>query len=123
MINVFGYRAKDLIGNNINKLIPNTMQNEHDFLMKNWLQTCSWERLGQLKNIFCISKSNICFSCRFYLKPIIREEKVNLIGYFIKDNDEDYMLLTENNLIIAAGSNFINLLGPNIINLPISILV
>ena len=57
------------------------------------------------------------------MKPIIREECVNITGYFIKDNDQDYLLLTDKNVIIAAGRNFIDLLGPNIINVPINVLV
>ena len=46
-----------------------------------------------------------------------------MMGYFIKDNDQDYLLLTEKNVIIAAGSSFIDLLGHNIINVPINVLV
>ena len=46
-----------------------------------------------------------------------------MIGYFIKDNDQDYLLMTDKNVIIAAGSSFTELLGPNIINVPLSILV
>ena len=42
---------------------------------------------------------------------------------FIKDNDQDYLLMTDKNVIIAAGSSFTELLGPNIINVPLSILV
>lgn len=68
-------------------------------------------------------RNHVCFSCRFYLKPIIREENVNLIAYFIKDNDEDYLLLSSNNIIIAAGKNFLGMLGYNIISLPIGMLV
>jgi hypothetical protein len=92
-------------------------------MLRNWVKTCSWERLGQLKNTFGMSKNNICFSCRFYLKPIIRQENVNLIAYFIKDNEDDYMLLSSKNVVVAAGRNFLNMLGPNIINLPISVLL
>lgn len=41
----------------------------------------------------------------------------------MKDNDEDYMVLSDRNIIVAAGRNFRNMLGPNIINLPISLLI
>ena len=99
------------------------MEEEHDLMLKKWLQTCSWSKIGSLRKLFCTSKNNVCFSCWLYLKPIIREETVNMIGYFIKDNDQDYLLMTDKNVIIAAGSSFTELLGPNIINVPLSILV
>ena len=120
---VFGWKEKDLIGNNINILMPRTMQDEHDYLIRNQSRRCSWANIGQLRTIFCMNKNNVCFSCKMYLKPVLRAECVNLIGCFFKENDQDYMIVDNEDKIVAAGNSFLSMLGPNIINLPLDFII
>ena len=70
-----------------------------------------------------MNKNNICFSSKIYLKPVLRTDCVNLIGCFFKENDEDYMIVDNNGIIVAAGTSFINTLGRSIINLPLGLIM
>ena len=123
VFDVFGLHEKDLIGNNINMLMPKTMQDQHDILIRKWSQKCSWANMGQLRSIFCMNKDNICFSSKIYLKPVLRADCVNLIGCFFKENDQDYMVVDNKDKIVAAGNSFLKMLGPKIINLPLDFII
>lgn len=78
--------------------------------------------MGQ-KSIFCINKDKICFSSKIYLKPVLRADCVNLIGCFFKENDQDYMIVDNEDKIVAAGNSFLKMLGSKIINMPLDFII
>lgn len=81
---IFNVNDQDLIGSNINKIMPQKMQAEHNRLLQNWVRTCSWSNIGKIRQVFCLDTRNTCFAGRIYFKPIQRQESINLIGVFIK---------------------------------------
>lgn len=90
--------------------------------MRQWVKEGSAANEGKLKTIFCLNKNSCCFSCQIYLKPVLRLGlgSITLLGCLFKENDKDFMIVDEKNIIVAAGNNFTKLLGPSIINLPVN---
>lgn len=98
------------------------MQEEHDYLLTNWANKCSWANIGVFRNIFCVTKENISFSSGIYLKIIQKLDSINIIGSIFKENDKDFMIIDNKGYIVGAGSKFFNLLGSLIVGLPINLI-
>lgn len=67
---MFGYHSKEIMGMNLNKLMPIFMAAEHDVILSEWVKIGTWRTVGKLKEIFCIHKQEFCFSALLYLKVL-----------------------------------------------------
>ena len=76
--------------------------------------------------IFFVNKNGYAFSCKNYLKVVQRmnlgessEGQINVIATIFKENSDDYMIIDPSGEIIGAGPIFMNMLGSNIIGIPL----
>ena len=136
--NILGYQKRELIGNNINIIIPKIFWKKHNLLI---IKKAEENRLNFLeklykneiyfpdyieKDIYCISKSNflIPLNIKIYLINSEDNELVYLVEITKKiennndllkknDNAEKYCILTDNNFFIQSFSinclNFLNI--------------
>lgn len=81
---VFGYKADVIRGCNINKIMPHSMQEEHDYILEQWANNSSWANVGVLRDIFCITRENVSFSSGIYLKLVQRADSINILGSIFK---------------------------------------
>lgn len=49
-------------------------------------------------------------------------DQVNVIGGLFKDNDKDFMLVDQNDIIVGAGSKYLDLLGTILVGLPLNLI-
>lgn len=114
---VFGYDRNLVRSLNINKLMPKSMHEEHDNILKNWAISGSWQNIARLRSIFALNSRQICFSTNIYLKIIQKTDRLSLLGAFFLVNDKDYMLINPSGFVEGAGKNFMELLGHKIVGL------
>lgn len=117
---VFGFEKNVLRSLQIHKLMPKSMQDEHDEILKNWVQTGSWDNLGSLRYIIAIKSKQLCFKCAIYLTVVQKLDGLSLFATFFILNTKDYMLINSDGVIDGAGSNFLDLLGSKAIGLRLS---
>jgi hypothetical protein len=118
---VFGYTKETIIGQNINEIMPKSMQKEHDILLESWREKASWANIYKTRFIYAMTKDHVCFESAIYLRILQRLNSVNLMASFIKANENDYMIINEEGVIDGVGLKFKTLLGFKLAKLPLSI--
>jgi PAS domain S-box-containing protein len=58
---VFGYTKEAIVGQNINEIMPKSMQKEHDAILNSWRERASWENIHTTRFIFAMTRDNVCF--------------------------------------------------------------
>lgn len=92
---VFGYTRETIIGQNINEIMPKSMQKQHDVILESWRERASWANIHKTRYIFAMTKDNVCFESAIYLRIVQRMDSANLLAAFMKVNENDYMIINE----------------------------
>ncbi len=86
---IFGYEAKEVIGNNVKMLMPSPYHDEHDTYIGNYLATKDAKIVGKNRKVQGLRKSGQIFPMRLGVSEISSSDGLSFIG-LIKDlTDEE----------------------------------
>ena len=108
---VFGRTRPELIGENINSLMPAFPGKDHDVVLNSWRRSGTWRTMGKLKEVYCMHKDGHCFSALLYLKLIVKHDALYLITNIFHLNSNDYLVVDKHATIHNMGKRFQALLG------------
>ena len=94
---ILGFSKGDIIGQNVNRIIPKYLAELHDTLMRNYFETSETKIIGQERVVFPLSKKGYIVPCTLMIKILPNlENGVRLVGFlddaggengFVKGND------------------------------------
>jgi len=83
--NILEYSHMELIGENINKIMPDILGNIHNELMRNYFETSVSEFIGKDKSVFAMNKSGYLVPCSLMIKVYPNlDEGIRVIGFLRK---------------------------------------
>lgn len=85
---IFGYEAKEVIGNNVNMLMPSPQREEHDTYIGNYLATGNPKIIGQGRKVLGLRKSGETFPLFLGVSELSSSEGRSFIG-LIKDLSQE----------------------------------
>lgn len=91
---IFGYRAGDIIGKNINQLMPPAVAAQHDGYLQRYRQTQNAQILGQRREVEAMRKSGAIFPALLRVNPMEVDGKMLFSGV-IDDISETKTLQTQ----------------------------
>lgn len=89
---ILGFAKADLIGQNVNRIIPKYLSELHDTLMRNYFETSESKVMGVERFVFPLSKKGYVVPCTLMIKVLPDLERgVRLVG-FLNDVENENTL-------------------------------
>lgn len=79
-LRLFGYALEELIGENINKLVPSPHHNAHDQYIKNYLKTKIPKIIGKGREVKGLRKDGSQFPLRLSVSEVILKDRIIFTG-------------------------------------------
>ena len=67
---LLGYSKVELIGQNINSIMPKAIADEHDYIMKNYFETGRNKAIGVERIVFPLTKRGYILPCSLMVKVL-----------------------------------------------------
>ncbi|CAD8089671.1 unnamed protein product [Paramecium primaurelia] len=82
---ILGFSKSDIIGQNVNRIMPKVYADQHDQFMKNYLETSDSKVIGQERILLAQNKNNYLVPCTLMIKVLPNlDEGIQIVG-FLKD--------------------------------------
>jgi len=83
--NILEYSHMEIIGENINKIMPDILGSIHNDLMRNYFETSVSEVIGKDKLVYAMNKSGYLVPCSLMIKVYPNlDEGIRVIGFLRK---------------------------------------
>lgn len=108
---LFEYDRNELIGRNLEILIPNKFSKSHSYLMQSYLKDPMRRQMGENRELFAVKKGGIEFPVEVGLNPIVTDDGTFILAAVIditerKKSEKQFQLIVESapNAIILVNS-------------------
>lgn len=104
---LFGYQKKDVIGTDLEKLMPDIYRKHHTNWIREWKQKGIEINMNNLKQVFIVDRSSNLCSCDGFVKIIPCLDRYEVLGMLRKNNEKDYVIVEDRTgRICSAGTTF-----------------
>ena len=87
---LLGYSDKELVGEKVEKIIPEDQKERHQEMMKKFIMKESTKYIGKCRNLFALDKQDFLVYCELTLKLLPSFfDGIRLIGVMMKKEDDD----------------------------------
>ncbi|CDW81959.1 pas domain s-box family protein [Stylonychia lemnae] len=90
--NLLGYKRNEVIGRNIQVLMPKCVGNLHDQFVQNYLDTAKPKILNKQREVFALKKNGFLVQVFIYATsvPMIEKEGIKFVGFIKKVDEKKY---------------------------------
>ena len=90
---LFGYKRDEMIGKNVEMLVPEKVREKHPELVKGWFISPTPIKMGVGRNVTCVTKENKSIAVEVGLNPIQIDKETQVMCSVINITEKSGVLL------------------------------